>query len=831
LLTAPEFDGYLHQYRPRDGRGLPANVIWLPENASVMPGTNPYHLPVAALLVLAAPVASRVQGMPEAPVTYEQHVRPILKTHCFQCHGEAGKVRGKLDVRLRRTIVAGGSSGAAVVPGKPDESHLLQRLVDEEMPPEEVKKRPQPHEIELIRRWIAAGAPTARPEPAAIGQGPYFTEEERSWWAFQPVQRRAIPAVTGADQVRTPLDAFLLARLEAKGLTFSPAAEKHTLIRRASFDLLGLPPSPDEVDRFLADSAADAYERLLARLLASPAYGERWGRHWLDVAGYADSEGDEGTDAARDDAYSYRDYVIRSFNQDKPFDRFLQEQLAGDEMVRPPYEKLTGEDAERLAATGFLRMAPDPTGLKDVDQKVARNQVVADTIQIVSSSLLGLTVACAQCHDHRYDPITQEDYYRQRAIFEPAYDVSQWRTPQQRQVVLSDGSTPLKAPGPAQKKSNNQAKGKAARAPGGRPVRPLTEVPGRVPVTRLFYRGDYDQPRQAVPPGELTLLAPPDVTIPEDDPSLPTTGRRLAYARWLTSGRHPLVARVLVNRVWMHHFGRGLVATPADFGTQGERPTHPALLDWLAAEFMDSGWSLKRLHKQIMTSTAYRQASQRQRAGEAVDVENTLLWRMPVRRLEGEAVRDALLSVSGVLNPKQFGPPVPVAPDPDGQIVAGAAAVRGEEDEPAPEAGPKDGTDSFRRTVYVQVRRTLPLDLLDVFDMPTLDPNCEVRSVSTAPPQALFFLNNKFTEQQADLFARRVRREAADHRHAQVRHAFRLALARAPSPRELDRCLAFLEIQAAAYQGKDAGADGPGGRALADLCRALLATNEFVCVD
>jgi hypothetical protein len=853
------------------------------------------------LLVIAVFIASG-PGRAAEP-TFERHIRPILKANCFPCHGEGEKLKGGLDLRLRRLLVQGGESGPAIVPGKRDESLLFERIGKAEMPPG--KKKLTGEEIDLIGRWIAGGARTAGPEPAAIGRGFYITPEERAFWAFQPIRRPEVPCRPPSAGARNPVDAFLLARLQDKGLTFAPEADKRTLLRRACFDLLGLSPTPEETARFLADNRPDAYEHLIDRLLASPRYGERWGRHWLDVAGYADSEGYTAADTVRPWAYKYRDYVIRAFNADKPFDEFIREQLAGDEMMRPPYQNLAAADLDKLVATGFLRMAPDGTGSGIIDLDVARNQVVADTLKIVSTSLLGLTVGCAQCHDHRYDPIPQTDYYRLRAVFEPAYDVKNWRpplarqislytdadrhkaaqierqaaqveaeraqkqkeyiertfetelkklpenlrepiraarqtspekqTPQQKQLLkdhpsvnVSAGSLYLYDPKAAADLKTYTDRAAAIRAtkPVEEFVRALTEVPGAVPATYLFHRGDHKQPRQAVPPGELTVLEAGQASaIPARNPALASTGRRLAYSAWLTGGRHPLTARVLVNRVWMHHFGRGLVGTPADFGALGERPTHPELLDWLASDFMAGGWRLKRLHKLILTSTAYRQASRRQPALERVDPDNRLLGRMPVRRLEAEVVRDSVLAVSGKLNGKMFGVPVPVMEDEVGQFVIGIENKNGE-NRPGPII-PLHG-EEFRRSIYVQVRRSRPLGVLDTFDAPAMEPNCAARTASTVTPQALMFMNNEFVVSQSELFAERVRREAGADLRAQVVRAWRLAFAAEPSAEEIQEAVAFLAEQTATFHGK---APDPGRQALAGLCQTLLSANAFLYVD
>ncbi len=722
-----------------------------------------------------------VEANPDA-ITFETHVRPIFKAYCWQCHGEEDEPKGALDARLARFLSTGGDSGPAIVPGKRGESLLYERIAAGEMPPG--KKKLTPKDIELVGRWIDGGAKTAREEPMTLPAGDTFTDVERSHWSFQPIRRPPLPSVQKPQLVAAPIDSFLLARLEAKGLSFSAPADRATLIRRLSYDLTGLPPSSEAVERFVADQSPDAYEQLVDRLLASPAYGERWGRHWLDVAGYADSDGYTEKDAERKWAYKYRDYVIRSMNRDKPWNEFLVEQLAGDELLAPPYANLTPEQADCLIATGMLRMGPDGTGDGGVDPNVARNDVMADTIKIVSTSVLGLTVGCAQCHAHRYDPISQADYYRIRAVFEPAYDWQHWRPPAARLVSLwsdevrkqaeaaesemkevarqrteeldklvdetferelaklpAEIQTPARtarAAKPAErtdeqkqlikeypflnvdrgsvylylsdrltgfnKKWDELTAAATKKRPADDMVQCLTEVPGQVPTTKLFARGDFNQPKQEVAPGELAVLNSGSLTIATDDPAVPTSGRRLAYARHLTDGTHPLVARVLVNRFWLHHFGRGLVSTAGDFGMLGERPSHPELLDWLADDFMRGGWRLKRLQRMIVTSTAYRQSSRRRDELDAVDPENRLLGRMSVRRLEAETIRDALLAASGRLSARMCGPGVPVMPDDVGQIVVGVD-TRDSAGRPSGKFVPL-GEEEFRRSVYVQVRRT-----------------------------------------------------------------------------------------------------------------------------
>ncbi len=871
------------------------------------------------LLLLGSALGHTADVQPrKTDVTFESDVRPLLKTHCFQCHGEEDELGGGLDLRLRRFMATGGDSGASITPGDRSESYLYQRIVDGEMPPGD--KVLSDEDRETIGLWIDAGAPTVRPEPTELNAENYFTEEERTYWAFQPVARPEVPPVAAGEKVRTPIDRFLLARLEERALTFSPEADRRTLLRRVCFDLTGLPPSEDQIDRFLADTAADAYETLIDRLLASPRYGERWGRHWLDVAGYADSEGYVNEDPLRKYAYKYRDYVVAAVNADMPFDVFIRQQLAGDEMVALPYENLDSASIDKLVATGLLRMAPDGTGVGGVDQGVARNAVAAETIKIVSMALLGMTVGCAQCHDHRYDPITQDDYYQLRAIFEPALDWKKWRTPAQRLLslytdqdreqaaaierdaalidqqrqekqqqhisrtlelelakldpemreVVRDARDTPEAMRTALQKSllqthpsvnvtagslylydrkaadelkalSNQAAEVRATKPVEDFVRALTEIPGQVPETYVFSRGDHEQPQQAVAPSSLSILANVAPEIPGDDPNRSTTGRRLAYANWLTDDAHPLTARVIVNRVWLHHFGRGIVGSPGDFGVLGERPTHPKLLDWLAREFVDSGWSWKHLHKLIVTSAAYRQVSRRTAVLDTADPDNRLYGRMSVRRLEAEALRDAVLAVSDILELEMFGPAVPVMPDEVGQVVVGIDTTDSA-GRPSGKKIPLNGQE-YRRSIYIQARRSMPLAVLETFDAPAMEPNCEVRSSSTVTPQALLLMNSNFAMQQSEKFAEHLRERAGDDVAAQVTLAWRLAFGQQPTQLELDESLEYIRQQVdvlAAQPSVDSAeseekatddSSTPEFHALASLCHALLSSNRFLYVD
>ena len=829
--------------------------------------------------------------------TFEHDVRPIFRAYCLDCHGGGEKLEGNLDLRLKRFVAKGGDSGSAIDLAHPDGSLLVKRLKAGEMPPTEKKVRPE--QIAAIERWIAGGAKVQRDEPETLSPGIDISSVERAYWFFQPLTTPQLPPHQPENRVRTPIDAFLLARLREKGLSFSPDADKRTLLVRASIDLTGLPPTQEELDHFLADTSEAAYEAALDRLLQSPQYGERWGRHWLDVAGYADSDGDGTQDSVRPYAHKYRDYVIRALNADKPLDQFIIEQLAGDELVPQPWNNLTADQIEKLVATGFLRTAMDATQ-GTADEHEAANQVVADTLKIVSSSLLGLSVGCAQCHDHRYDPIPQADYFRLRAVFAPALDTTHWRRPSQRLVSLYTDADRVQAAeidaqaGKLQEALNAKTQGflaaalekelekfpeeqrgklrDACKTPGDKrteeqkqllaanpsvnitagvlyqynmaaadelkqdaariaakraekkvedfvPV--LSEVPGVLPATHVFHRGDYRQPKQEVAPGDLTIAAPEGARkeLPAKDPSLATSGRRLAYARHLTSGQHPFVGRVLANRIWLHHFGRGIVDSPGDFGALGSRPSHPELLDWLASELVRRGWSLKRMHKLIMTSTAYRQESRRKSESLDADMENRLLSHFPLQRLDAESLRDRMLLAAGRLDWTQFGPPVPVEEDFVGQVVP---------------AG-----NSARRSIYLQVRRTKPVSFLTAFDAPVMTVNCDRRVPSTTAPQSLVLMNSEFVLAQAEAMAKRLKDETPTEsddgpRSATlpqlVAAAWRLAYCREPTEQELATGRDFVEGQQAALEA--AGAAGDHRLvALTSLCQQLLSSNEFLYVD
>ncbi len=863
-------------------------------------------------------------GAEDSGLYFERDVRPILKTHCFHCHGEAGETKGGLDVRLVRFIQKGGDSGAVLVPGDAAKSHLLTQLKEGEMP--KGKAKLPDHEIATIEKWIQQGAKTARPEPEELGPEHLFTEEDRQWWSLQPIEKPEVPA----GDFQNPIDAFIAAKFSEKGLEFSAEADPRTLIRRATFDITGLPPTPEEVAAFQKDPD---FPKLVDRLLATSSYGERWGRHWLDVAGYADSDGYDPKDLERKHAWRYRDYVIKSLNADKPFDEFVREQLAGDEIAAlekiqansPP--ELAKRYEELLSATGFLRMAPDGTGAKS--DITTRNDCITATLKIVSTSLYGMTVQCAQCHDHRYDPISQADYYRLRAVFEPGFDVPRWRSPNARLISLqtkaeaaraaeieeeakkidaerikmqegfitevlgkllaeipeADRETVEKAYRTTAKertpeqlallkkhpKVNKLSAGSlylydstyktkhaatikemVAKAtevrktkPEARLVQAFTETPKEpkaVTPTKIFFRGDYESPTEEVKPGDLSILSGwRDVEIAEHNEALPSTGRRLALAESLTDGKHPLLARVMVNRVWMHHFGKGIVETAGDFGALGSDPTHPELLDFLAADFMEHGWSLKRLHRQIMTSKTWRQVATRDGKRDEIDPDNRLLSRQNVRRIEAETLRDTLLAVSGKLNRKQFGAPIPVMFDTQGSIVIG--------NDTTDSAGRQTGKfislegEEFRRSVYVQVRRTRPVSMFQTFDAPDMtEPNCELRPVTTVSPQSLLLMNNSAMREYSQYFAERIQSDGGADLTSKIKFAWQLAYNRDPSGEDLKSAAEFVEAQTGFYKEHPAKLEkiaGPAEKENADpellgltaLAHALMSANEFLYVD
>jgi hypothetical protein len=632
----------------------------------------------------------------------------------------------------------------------------------------------------------------------------------------------AVPAVREPARLRNPIDAFVLHQLEGRGFTLAPEADRATLIRRACLDLTGLPPGPAEVEAFLADRGPDAYGRLIDRLLASPRYGERWGRYWLDLAGYADSEGKREQDLPRPHAWRYRDYVIRSFNADKPYDRFLLEQLAGDELA--DYEhaaEVTPEVYDNLVATGLLRMAPDGTWANITGYVPDRLEVIADEIDVLGSAVLGLTLKCARCHSHKFDPLPQRDYYRLVDVFKGAYDEYDWLKPDVRPGL---GPVSQDVAGGRQLPFVTTAERRRWEAGGGKGKRPEPRVQalwdrGEPSPTYVYRRGDPLSPGRLVGPGVPSVLTDgktPFVVRPPW-PGARSTGRRLAFARWVTRPDHPLTARVLVNRLWKHHFGTGIVRTLANFGRAGAPPSHPELLDWLAAEFVRRGWSVKAMHRLMVTSATYRQSSAVTAAHERLDPANALYSRMPLVRLSAEALYDSLLFVAGRLNETPLGPADPTQVRPDGLVTVPATA-RG-----------------WRRLIYAQQMRKSLVTHLETFDYPPMNPNCVERRDSTVAPQALHLMNNGMVQELAGAFAERVRREAGDDPARQVERVYLIALGRPPGDEERRAsrdALARLTTQwARRLAGRGKPSDEPARQALAALCHAVMNSAAFLYAD
>jgi len=758
---------------------------------------------------------------------FEAKVRPLLVEKCYSCHSEsANKVRGGLAVDSRQSLIRGGDTGPAIVPGKPDRSLLIEAIqYDNEalqMPP---KGKLTDAEIATLTRWVQLGAPW----PETRGEGVKnrripgtITEDDRRWWAFQPLQEPPVPHA-GDGWAVNDIDRFIAAKHAAAGLSSAPEAERAVLIRRVYFDMLGLPPSPEEIAAFVADPSHDAYARLVERVLASPHYGERWARHWLDLVRYADSDGYR-LDAFRPTAWRYRDYVIRSLNADKPYDRFVQEQLAGDELFP--------DDPDAWTATGYLRH-----WIYEYNQRDVRTQwdlILTDITDTTADVFLGLGLQCARCHDHKFDPLLQKDYFRLRAFFEnilPRDDIvvatAAEKAAYARQLAIWEEKTQSlreeieKLEAPIRQQVAEQAIAKfpediqamirtptASRLPQAHQLAELayrqvtyehdrldshlkgeakekvlalrrelakfdslkptplptvlavTDVGATAPPTVIPKR-----PGEVIAPGILTILDPEPMTIPKLPTAPNSTGRRAALARWLTRPENPLTGRVIVNRIWQYHFGHGLAANASDFGRLGEPPSHPELLDWLVQRFIAGGWRLKPLHREILLSATYRQSAEHPtpEAGRLVDPENRLLWRGRVRRLDAEQIRDSLFSVTGELD-----------------LTAGGIGV---------------ASTVPRRSVYTKYLRNTRDPVLDAFDAPLWFQSASSRDTTTTPVQSLLLFNSPFMLERAKAFAARLVREEPSNESARVRRAYQLAFGRPPSEAETAAALNFLKEQ------------------------------------
>lgn len=823
-------------------------------------------------------------------------IHPLLVTKCVSCHGP-DKQEGGLRLDSLAAAKTGGDRGPAIVPGDANRSPFITAISfrdpDLQMPP---KQKLSDAEIETLRQWVAAGSiwPENRPTNGGSDSSPIgdaatdarnpirklFGGQRLDLWSLRP-PRDKLPEsdpTTGSDDRRAvgpdraitnPIDAFIRARLTPAGLTTSEPADRRTLIRRVTFDLIGLPPTPDEVEAFVSDTRPDAFSRLFARLIGSPRYGERQARWWLDAVRYADSHGYE-RDEFRPLAWQYRDYVIRSFNADKPFDQFIREQLAGDELVTSPPRD--SAEADALIATGYLRLGQwDSTASIFQDEHRLRAEVMADLTNTTASAFLGLTFSCCQCHDHKYDPFSQADHYRLRAFFAgvtPRDDVAISLASEQGEIVEHNAAIatqvePLQAElerRPEDDKPGRESLQKRidelnARRREPRRAMVATDSGSSPPATHVLYQGDADSPRELVAPGFPALLDPNPAAV--ESPRADTSGRRLALANWIASPENPWTARVLVNRVWQQHFGVGLVATPNDFGYSGSTPTHPDLLDWLAVEFVRRGWSIKQLQRLIVTSAAYQQASGETSAGQAADPDNRLLWRQNVRRLDAESLRDSLLAVSGLLLPDNAGPPRwPPVPAELRQAQPGILEAEKGED-----GGRRQGwyADSVEKTdvrsLFLVRKRSLPVPLLQAFDLPDTTVSCARRDTTVVAPQALTLLNSPAAVRYAQAFARRASAEAGDWQPNDPASAitvidtvFQFAFQRTATDDERRLASEFLrrhhDLYAQQTESPPAERDAVSTsdaadsadhnaplRALTDLCRAVLNLNEFVYLD
>ncbi len=984
------------------------------------------HVPTTGFLAALAMILVSRSGVgadepplsPEQVRFFESQVRPILVEQCFNCHGDK-KIKAGLRLDSRSSALTGGDSGPAIVPGKPEESPLVAAIRYEgpEMPPK--GKLPQ-RQVEALTQWVKMGAPwpgggkpaAAAPEPAGNIRRPGYsvTDADRSHWSFRPLKKPGVPRVAGASG---PIDAFLKAGLATRGLKPNPPASRHELIRRVTYDLTGLPPTPAEVEAFEADTSPEAYAKLVDRLLESPRYGEKWARHWLDLVRFAETNSYE-RDGAKPNAWRYRDYVIRSFNQDKPYDRFVREQIAGDE--------LPDGGVDGLVATGYYRL-----GLWDdepADREQARYDGLDDIVATTGQVFLGLTVDCARCHDHKLDPIPQKDYYRFLAFFQnvnhyrnggptdeaPLFDTDESRrafdraaaelqakrneiqaavsaiesefragyekakggqvasadiddlsyrfyrdtwetipdfdalkpeevgklpkglfdlTPRSRddsfgfvfegtlivprdgrytfflhsddgaritvdgkkvaehdgihgdeeehsgRIELKKGRVPIRldyfqagsglglsvawagpgfahrslsAPGPGEDGAGGKGLGQAELArvirregvailgeekarryrelrkeldelrnrkvPAERAL-VVTEAGPEAPETYVLIRGNPNAHGDKVEPAFLQVVSRGAPNIPAPSQGSKTTGRRTVLADWIASPKNPLTARVMANRVWQYHFGRGIVRSSSNLGTQGDKPTHPELLDWLASELIEGGWRLKPLHRLIVNSDAYKMSSRPDAAALAADPMNDLFWRFDMRRLTGEEIRDSILSVTGTLNLKMYGPGV--FPEIPAEVMAGQSV-------PGAGWGKSSPEEQSRRSVYVHVKRSLILPILESFDLAETDRSSPVRFATTQPTQALGMLNSTFMNRQAKLFAGRLRRETGPEIAAQVELAMRLTTGRRPTEKEVGRGVALI----AALRDRD-GASAE--LAAESFCLVMLNLNEFLYLD
>jgi hypothetical protein len=821
------------------------------------------------LIFHAAAVSSGQEPTPEQSRFFEEKVRPLLVERCFRCHSEK-KQEGDFRLDARNTILAGGESGPSVVAGKPDDSLLIDavRYRSLEMPPD---RRLPKSEVDVLVKWVKMGAPWpgASDEDILIPRRPglEITDADRSYWAFQPIRRPDVPDDSSTMWDDNPIDGFVFSRLAAKKLLPSSPASKRQLARRLYFDLIGLPPTYEEVEKFVADDSPQAVENLVNDLLDRPQYGERWGRHWLDVVRFAQTNGYE-RDHEKPHAWRYRDYVIKSLNEDKPFDQFIKEQLAGDELDEVTHET--------IIATGYYRIGvwddePD-------DKTAAIHDGLADIVRTTGEAFLGLTIGCARCHDHKFDPIPQADYYsllsfirnvtpygkdqssthwmlNPDAVFTPLVTAdlaAEWKVTRAKLLPQIDAKKKELESVADDKKEELKKQlaelEKQASTPPWDVALSVRELGSTPTETRIFIRGSHLTPGKVVEPAFLTVTGAPrpqlaDVPVESDSPLIsllraegvqPTTRRRRVLADWIASAQNSLTARVIANRLWHHHFGRGIVPTPNDFGKTGRPPTHPQLLDWLAAELIENGWSLKHLHRTILLSRTWQQSSisGAEHSGVQVDPDNELLWRQNLRRVEAEVIRDSMLAVSGRLNSEIGG---------RGFFPALSAEVLSTQSRAGAGWDTSDDRQRSRRSVYIFAKRTLGVPMMEAFDTPVPDRPEPARQTTTIAPQALILLNSQFVDEQAAAFAGRLidaGEDAGKDSNAWIcRRAIRMALARDASPEEVKVLSAFLDRSTLANsqstgEGSSTTSNAEARRAAVEqLARLVLNLNEFIYVD
>ncbi len=808
---------------------------------------------------------------------FRSKVYPILQDNCLKCHG-GEKVKGGFQLTSRQSILSGGETGPAVSMDDPESSLLLDMISyrdgDHEMPPKQ--KLPEAS-IAILTEWVAKGVPYApelekevvEEEHSSSGYLTKVNDQTRNYWAFKTIVQPEAPSADLKGWDENPIDAFVLEKLSQSGLEPNPPASKQQLIRRAYYSLIGLPPTVEEVTAFETDDSPDAFEKVLDHLLSRPQYGEKWGRHWLDLVRYAETNGYE-RDGPKPEAWRYRDYVISAFNQDKPYDQFIREQLAGDELPEVT--------SESIVATGYQRL-----GIWDdepVDPDQAYYDGLDDVVATTSSVFLGITVGCARCHDHKIDPIPQRDYYRMMAFFhntlntiqqrkfkKSAYTLNTLRViadeaekarheeAKQRheaelarlqgtvkrfeKIIAASFSNPEKED--AQDRRTREALYKSKRAevldesqletyvsakdthanmkrkqlPRLSSALSMQENGRKAPDTHLLVRGNAHVKGELVRPGYPTVLGFRDPIIPSAPEGVSSSGRRLVLADWMTSPENPLTARVIANRIWYYHFGRGIVRSPSNFGQNGEQPTHPELLDHLAATMIQQGWSMKAFHKTLMLSKTYQMSSAAQEKALAADPINDLFWRFEMRRLTAEEVRDSIINVTGKLNLKMGGPSI---------YTDIPAEVRATASRPDHAWGNSPEEERLRRSVYVYVKRSLHEPMLKAFDSADTDSTCAVRFATTVPTQSLTMLNSQFVNEQAAAFAQRLRREAGDKSEAQVALGLSLVTSRKATDQEVKDGVAMLnDLQKSA--------DLSASQALDRFCLMALNLNEFVYLD